>query len=327
MASNNEPISDHLETSRILEGWLKDIEFDLRQPLKTYPTELYDQLREWISCQGLKEYQLVLLLRLLPACTSAADKWYPRASFDLKRYIALYTTFLLYVDDRAEKDLEKVLPDLQSIASKSIRGLQSITCQDGAIALWLNLVVSQTANFFGPYSTGVIAKGFVDFILGNIVEADLAKSLTLPAKFASRSSQFIRDKTGAGEVYAHFLFPDHLVTESEHLQTYIQFIRLIVDIINHVNDILSFFKESVVGSDENTHIMNIARAVGCPPLEILKKVCLEMTEAIKVIQVSLKDIPIVREIWNEFVNGYIMWHIYHDRYRLKELGLMIQPET
>jgi hypothetical protein len=327
MASNNESISDHLETARILEGWLRDIEFDLRQPLKPYPTELYDQLREWILCQGLEEYQLVLLLRLLPACTSAADSCYPRASFDLKRYIALHTTFFLYVDDRAEKDLEKVLPDLRCIASKSIRGLHSIPCKDAAIALWLNLVVSETDHFFGPYSTGVITKGFLDFILVNIVEADLAKSLTLPAKFASRSSQFIRDKTGAGEVFAHFLFPDHLITESQHLQTYIQFVPLMVDIINHVNDILSFFKESVVGSDENTHIMNMARAVGCAPQEILKKVCLEMAEAIKVIQISLRDIPNVREIWNEFVNGFIMWHIYHDRYRLKELGLIIQPET
>lgn len=318
-----EATSAHLETAKILKEWLSDVGFDVQQPLRPFPTELYEQLRKWVLSRDLKEHQLDPILHLLPTCTSAADKWYPRASFQVKRYIGLYTTFLLYVDDRAEKDLDGVLPDLQRIVSQSRKGLQSISCQDAGIALWLDLVVSETEIFFGPYATGVITKGFVDFILGNMAEASLAKNLSLPTKFASKSSQFIRDKTGAGEVYAHFLFPEHLVNESEQLEIYIQCVRAMIDIINHVNDILSFFKECVVGTDENTHIMNIARAAGCAPQRILKNVCSEMTKAMNVVRNAFKISPQVAGIWNDFITGYIMWHVHHDRYRLKELGLVI----
>ncbi|KAM4066295.1 trichodiene synthase (TRI5) domain-containing protein [Hirsutella rhossiliensis] len=327
MPRDSESTSPHLETARILKDWLREVEFDLQQPLRPFPTELYDQLREWILSQGLKECQLDLILNLLPTCTSAADKWYPRASIRVKRYIALYTTFLLYVDDRAEKDLDGVLPDFRRIASRSSMGLQSTSCQDAGIALWLDLIVSETESLFGPYSTGVISKGFVDFILGNMAEAGLAESLTLPVKFASRSSQFIRDKTGAGEVYAHFLFPEHLINEGESFKMYIQCVRAMIDIINHVNDILSFFKECVVGTDENTHIVNIAGAAGCAPQMILKQVCSEMSEAMKVVKNAFESMPQVAEIWHDFINGYIMWHIHHDRYRLKELGLLIFSDS
>lgn len=248
------PLDAHEKTKKILLLWLKDVGFDLTQQLKPYPTELYEELRDWVLAQRLEPKQVESILKLLPTCTSAADKWYPRASRPLKRYIALFTTFLLYVDDRAEKDLPGILPDLQSVVSNSKMGLQSVSCQDAGIALWLDLVVTETDKFFGPYSTGVITKGFVDFMLGNMVEETLAQSLTLPTNFASKSSQFIRDKTGAGEVYAHFLFSEALVDEDTHLKTYIQCIRVIVDIIDHVN-IYCLSSRSLWLEQIRTHIL------------------------------------------------------------------------
>lgn len=79
----------------------------------------------------------------------------------------------------------------------------------------------------------------------------------------------------------------------------------------------------MVGTDQNTHIMNITRTVGCSSQDVLEQVCSEMAEAMKVVTEAMEAMPEIRVIWKEFVNGYITWHIHHDRYRLKELGIVV----
>jgi hypothetical protein len=136
-----------------------------------------------------------------------------------------------------------------------------------ALIQWLlfngsySMALIQWLLFNGSYSTGIITKGLVDFMLGNTIESTFAAGLKLPANFGQRASKFVRDKTGAGEVYAHFIFPEHLAAENSHLPAYAPFIACMLDIIDDVND---------------------------------------------------------------FINGYIMWHICEDRYRLKEIGLAMR---
>lgn len=313
------------QTDEILRAWLRDVGFDLQQPIRPFPTKLYAELEEWVISQNLQEKQLAGIWKLLSTCTSAADKWYPHATNQVIRYIALYTTFLLYVDDRAERDLENVLPDLKRVSSAAYSGLRDLKCDDSVINLWSELVATETGKLYGPYATGVITKGFVDYILGNIVETSFAAALNLPAKFGQRASKFVRDKTGAGEAYAHFIFPEHLAEESKHLPTYVPFIACILDVIDDVNDVLSFFKESVVGNEMNTNIMNRARTSSCGPHDVLKQIGEEVAETISVVSAGLAGKGIAETLWKDFINGYIMWHICDDRYRLKEIGLVMGP--
>ncbi|KAE8149789.1 hypothetical protein BDV25DRAFT_155650 [Aspergillus avenaceus] len=160
-------------------------------------------------------------------------------------------------------------------------------------------------------------------MLGNIVESAVSERLNLPGSFSRRASQFIRDKTGAGEVYAHFMFPEHLVKETRYLPTYAPVIACIRDIVDDVNDILSFFKESVVGSETNTHIMNRARASCCSPDDVLEQVCRDAAETIHVASDAVAGEEVVQQLLREFVNGYIMWHLCEDRYWIKEVGIVM----
>ncbi|GAB1191255.1 hypothetical protein APSETT444_000427 [Aspergillus pseudonomiae] len=314
----------HKQTEEILRTWLQDVGFDLQQAVRPFHTKLFAELEEYIISQNLQEHQLSRIWKLLPACTSAADKWYPHASHQLKRYIALYTTFLLYVDDKAEQDLEQILPDLQRVSSGAYNGLHALKCDDTVVNLWLELVATETGMYYGPYSTGVITKGLVDFMLGNTVEANLAAGLNLPAKFGQRASKFVRDKTGAGEVYAHFIFPEHLAEETRHLPTYVPFIACMLDLIDDINDILSFFKESVVGTEMNTNIMNRARTSCCSPHDVLEQICRETAETMYAVSNGIGEDGVIGKLWKDFINGYIMWHICEDRYRLKEIGLTMR---
>lgn len=311
----------HKQTEAILRIWLQNVGFDLQQPVPPFHTKLYAELEEWILSQNLNEAQLKGIWKLLPACTSAADMFYPQASHRLKRYIALYTTFLLYVDDRAEQDLEAIIPDLQKVSSGAYNGMQTLKCDDAVVNLWLELVATETGTFYGPYSTGVVSKGLVDFMLGNIIEENVSQVLAHPIKLGQRVSKFVRDKTGAGEVFAHFIFPADLVDENVHLPTIVPFIAFILDVVDDVNDVLSFFKESVVGTETNTNIMNRARTSCCSPHDVLEQMCRETVESISAVSDGLGEKGIIGKLWKDFVNGYIMWHICQDRYRLKEIGL------
>jgi hypothetical protein len=314
------------QIDKILRTWLQDVGFDLQQAVRPFHTKLYAELKEWLSCQNLSEQQLSRIWKLLPACTSAADKWYPHASYPLKRYIALYTTFLLYVDDKAEQELISILPDLRRVSSGAYNGLHTLNCDDTIITIWLDLVATETGTFYGPYSTGVITKGLVDFMLGNTIESDVAAGLKLPANFGRRASKFVRDKTGAGEVYAHFIFPEQLAEEGGHLSRYVPLIACMRDIIDDVNDILSFFKESVIGSEMNTNIMNRARASRCSLREVLQQICKETSETMYVVSNAFEEQDIAGKLWKDFISGYIMWHICEDRYQLKEIGLAMRLE-
>ncbi|KAJ5937102.1 hypothetical protein N7466_003552 [Penicillium verhagenii] len=309
------------ETEQILRTWLHDVGFDLQQGARPFHTELYTELKQWIVSRNLQENQLSRILMLLPACTSAADKMYPHACPQLKRYIALYTTFLLYVDEKAEKNPDHLHPDLQRVTTGAGNGLNTIKCDDTVMNLWLELVATETRKLYGPYSTGVITKGLIDLMLGSTVESMFATGLKLPPRLGQRASKLIRDKTGAGEVYAHFLFPEHLAAENEHLPNYIPFIACMLDIIDDVNDILSFFKESVVGTEMNTNIMNRARTSCCEPHHVLEQICKETVETMDAVRNEIGEKGVVGKLWRDFINGYIMWHICEDRYRLKEIGI------
>ncbi|CAG7962703.1 unnamed protein product [Penicillium olsonii] len=309
------------QTEETLRAWLRNVGFDLQQPVRPFHTQLYAELENWIISQDLQEDELKRIWMLLSACTSAADKWYPHASHQLKRYIALSTTFLLYVDDKVEQEPENILTDLQRVLSGAYNGLHTLKCDDSVVNLWLELVATETGAFYGPYSTGVITKGLIDFMLGNTIESKVAAGLKLPAKFGKRASKFVRDKIGAGEVYAHFIFAEHLVEESRHLSTYVPFIACMLHIIDDVNDILSFYKESVVGTEANTNIMNRARTSGCSPHDALRQICGEAAETMDVVSDGLAGKRVTENLWKNFINGYIMWHICEDRYRLKEIGL------
>ncbi|CAG7924665.1 unnamed protein product [Penicillium olsonii] len=157
------------QTKETLRAWLRNVGFDLQQPVRPFHTQLYAELEKWVISQDLQNDQLKRICMLLPTCTSAADKWYPHASHQLKRYIALSTAFLLYVDDKVEQEPENILPDLQRVSSGACNGLHTLKCDDSVVDLWLELVATETGAFYGPYATGVITKGLIDFMLGNTI--------------------------------------------------------------------------------------------------------------------------------------------------------------
>ena len=125
-------------------------------------------------------------------------------------------------------------------------------------------------------------------------------------------------------MFEQFLFPEEQFPEREWARIYLPFLPEFMKIVDGVNDVISFYKESVVGSEENNFIMNVARAERRKPEEVWRRLCKEQVEVRREIMASLRGYghPGIEEVGRAFVNGYVGWHVQQKRYRLAELGII-----
>ncbi|OQV04611.1 hypothetical protein CLAIMM_09466 [Cladophialophora immunda] len=315
------------ETAKILREFFQNIGFDVQQQEDPYPHELDSIARTRILSWNLDDKRTAHLLKLLPTCASGVQKHYKEAAIEVKTFIALYTIFLFYIDDLVVKEPGKILPELQKLSSPNTDSIYSEPC----LLLWSELVTSEAHLYYGPYSTGAIQKGFVEFLMGSIIEARFPNGLRQDSLtyIPSTAAHLLRDKAGAGEVYAHFMFPTHLAPEDRYLGKYFVCVRDMMDWINFTNDIMSFYKENValdVRVEENTYIQNRARCEGKPALEVLRDLCNEVVVLTESIRRGLKGEEVLEDIWENYVNGYILFHACDQRYRLNELGITFERE-
>ncbi|OAP57562.1 hypothetical protein AYL99_08300 [Fonsecaea erecta] len=325
------------ETASILRDFVVNMGFNLqRQYEDTYPEQLDSIVRKRILSYNLDDRRTAHLLKLLPTCASGVQKHYTRAAIEVKAFIVLYTIFLFYIDDRVVQEPETMLAELQKLSrlNTPAAGPEKMNSLDHysepCLLLWSELVTSEAHVYYGPYSAGAIQKGFVEFLMGSIIEARFPEGLRQQEEgsFASippTAVHMLRDKAGAGEVYAHFMFPTHLAPEDEYLGKYFICVRDMMDWINFTNDIMSFYKESFapgVQAEENTYIQNRARCEGKTALEVLRVLCDEVVGLTARIRRGLQGEAVLEDIWENYVHGYILFHACDRRYRLQELGIV-----
>ncbi|EXJ70259.1 uncharacterized protein A1O5_06327 [Cladophialophora psammophila CBS 110553] len=325
---------ERTETAKILRNFFRNIGFDLQQYEDPYPQELDQIARNRIMSWNLDDKRTAHCFKLLPTVASGTQKQYAQASIEVKTFITLYTICLFYIDDLVVKEPEKILPELQKLCKPvtSARPKSDSTCSEPCLLLWSELVASEAHLHYGPYATGAIQKGFVEFLMGSIIEARFPHGLQEDpfSCIPSTAAHFLRDKAGSGEVYAHFMFPTHLVPEDKYLGKYFVCVRDMMDWIDFTNDILSFYKENVdlhVGVEENTYIQNRARCEGKTPLEVLRNLCNEVVKLTESIRRGLKGEKVLEDIWENYLNGYILFHACDQRYRLRELGFVFERES
>ena len=122
------------------------------------------------------------------------------------------------------------------------------------------------SKFYGPYACSIFHKSIIDFVLGCLLEEKYPK---VPLS-ASSYPQFLRTKSGIAELFVHFSFPQSLFPEEPSLQKYIFAISDVAYCAEGINDVLSFYKESVIGTERNNYVFTYARThniTACAALE------------------------------------------------------------
>ncbi|KAF8884270.1 Trichodiene synthase [Gymnopilus junonius] len=135
------------------------------------------------------------------------------------------------------------------------------------------------------------------------------------SKTAQSWPYYLRAKTGVATAYAFMLFPKKI---KPGISTYIQVIGDISLFIDLTNNVLSFHKEYLAG-ETNNYVHNKAHVTGKSIQETLREVTTDALAAHARVK-SVLQFTDKCTLWEQFVNGYLAFHVTQSRYRLNDLS-------
>ncbi|PWY75212.1 terpenoid synthase [Aspergillus sclerotioniger CBS 115572] len=165
---------------------------------------------------------------------------------------------------------------------------------------------------YNAFDIGRIFKSVVDFMSGVIAEAEFLPRIS---QSPPSDGQFLRRMTGMGDAFAHLCFPRALNIPPED---YILLIPELDNFMDHVNDVLSFYKESIVGEEAENHILRHARLNGVSVQESVEHFMMLAEQSAGNIRRLAACTPELQRVMELFLQGYIRFNTECPRYRLKE---------
>ncbi|KAI0343533.1 terpenoid synthase [Trametopsis cervina] len=232
-----------------------------------------------------------------------ATTMFGHTHLDTQVFIALYSLLAGCVDDLEIDDiaLEEFAPRINSGAPQ----LHPI----------LDLLVQhlrRARDYYPAYSSTAIFAGTIQFVNATWFDRRCGTNIGMPLqKDALPYVRFKRARNSLGEVYNLFAwdkfnFPD--------VTRHIQILPVYLD---YANDILSFYKEECAGEKDN-FVHDRAVVTGKPLSAVLSDMLEELVKSVKQARVIIQD-ERARSTWEEFIEGYVAFHLLSPRYRLEEL--------
>ncbi|PSN73294.1 terpenoid synthase [Corynespora cassiicola Philippines] len=237
---------------------------------------------------------------------------YPFAEKDIQVAYGIHATYVLFIDDI----IHELGDALDEFEARLVKGQP----QKSPILQSLVNFLLDNDTYMGPYAAAMNTKATIEFICGCIMERNYDGKIKPPVG-AKKFPGYFREKTGYTEPYAHFCFPEAMYPEKDYLHVYMPCVQDLIEFISYANDILSFYKESVIGPERLNYVCNIANTHGLSASDALKLVCKNVTENVLTTRQVLKDYPDMVDTVDEFFRGYVAWYINQTRYHLTDIEI------
>ncbi|KAF8894208.1 isoprenoid synthase domain-containing protein [Gymnopilus junonius] len=241
------------------------------------------------------------------AAASSAELPYPEHPVEVKLLIARFTWYLLYMDDLGHKDPASLKTFQHSMLTKQT--------SERSILEGLRKNLADMSDHWNPIAANCITVAGMDFITGRLMEMEPSIRDMKSSTLATSWPNYLRVKTGASPGYAFFIYPTASVPD---LSTYIQMIEDIRFFIDYANDVLSFYKEALVG-ETNNYIHYRAEVTGKEIVQTIQDVANEVVDTHSRISQALESTKASKP-WKLFANGLLDFHFATKRYRLSDLG-------
>ncbi|KAH8435115.1 uncharacterized protein LDX57_012744 [Aspergillus melleus] len=306
----------HDTAAKAIQSFVVGLECDLRRfPVPDDP-KLIDAAHKACLQHIPSEEHRRKVIPLLSVALLCATQVYPSLPFEVRLLITVYTAMFAYIDAYDDDDL---IRNLDQFAIYFSRGA---TQTDPCLNYLAHLLAVEVPNLWGPVACSCIVKATMDMVAGSLLEKRFPSGFE---RLAQNFPAFLRRKTGDSEAYVLFNFPELLFPESEYLGLYIHSLPGAIEISDFINDIMSHYKESIVGNEQNTYIVNEARRQERSSAEILDQTCQNTWAMHQHLQQKLAAADErVLQAYCSFVDGMAGYHIVDPRYRLGEVGLAIK---
>ncbi|KAK3208313.1 hypothetical protein GRF29_77g339559 [Pseudopithomyces chartarum] len=297
------------EYGQILSKFLADVDFYM--PPFEYDFSLEDPVMAYFARQPNWPTHLTeKAVYMAKWMSTGLGMCYPFAKKDIQVAYGIHATYVLFIDD--------IIHELGDALDEFEMRLVSGKPQKSPILQSLVDFLLSNNTYMGPYAAAMNTKATIEFICGCIMERDYDGKV-IPPFGAKKFPGYFREKTGYTEPYAHFCFPEAMFPEKEFLHVYMPCIQDLIEFISYANDILSFYKESVVGDERLNYVCNVANTHGLNAVDALKKVCAEVTDNVLTTRKVLKNYPEMVDTVDEFFRGYIAWYLNQKRYKLTDI--------
>ncbi|KAI0642048.1 terpenoid synthase [Trametes meyenii] len=239
-----------------------------------------------------------------------AESAYAHVPYEHQLVIALYTAYVVYIDDLSGRDLEAV--------GQFVRRF-SVTREGPSVDPVLERFIVFLQDIYVYYpalSADAMIVSTLDALVGRYIEFAARDMAIAPG--ATGYPSFLRQKTGIGPVYSLFNFIKDWRDPCDNF--YLQLIPEISQCTVAINDILSFYKEWLVEETDN-YIHLRAAAEAKDPLHVLSELCDEASRAIHSLEALTSSDPETNAICRSYLVGYIEFYFRADRYKLNELKI------
>ncbi|KAF8632727.1 hypothetical protein AX15_001723 [Amanita polypyramis BW_CC] len=227
-------------------------------------------------------------------------------SYETRIWIALYTAAFLAVEDICGHDAD-LLKGFYRRFSKGVK-------HGHPILDYYDLILREIPNHFEPFVADIMLQSCMDFIVAVVIECEMEKK---PISASAKTFPgFLRILSGHAKMYAILVYPSEIP-----LQSYVEAIPALMNYLDYVNDVLSFYKEET-GQESVNLVSNIARCNGQTKLQVLKQLADESAEAHRETLAVLSQHPDALEAYRRFSAGYVHFHIASARYMLADLWSM-----
>lgn len=240
-----------------------------------------------------------------------ARQFYPFQSQEVRRVTGVYAGYFFAIDDICSGE-----GDLQKFRRSLIEGLPQSKLFEGCAKLLRGL----DTHYLEFFSDKVIT-GLINHMSSTALEHETTGKF-LHLRKSPNFAQYFRSMTGNAEAFVYFIVPREICSGyNETMTQFIQAVPELIDFTNKVNDILSFYKESIVSSERNGYVYHRAQASQSTISECLSSLVDEILESIHNIEATLTSQPDLFKVVNGFIRGYIAFHVIEPRYRIGELAV------
>lgn len=268
-----------------------------------------ESLKDVAELQGLDiQYQIPTMAKVAVDMTHLV---YPFHDKELQSLLALYTAFFFVCDDHAPP----LIPELRKLRKNILSGEPN----GPFLTAWVGLL-DQISAYYGTFSADMITYSTLEFMTAAVFEHETDGNLKCHPS-APNFPLYLRLKTGLAEPYVKMVLPEALFPENQYLELYFQVAPDLLEISVLINDLLSFYKESIVSNERNNYVYNYAAAHEISVARAFDVIADRMVECIRNVRSVLGSQPEMLRYVEGFIQGIVAVHGL-SRFRLSECNIL-----